>query len=44
MREKLGTIFEKANSANNTDREMEFDLLDGGVDGEYNGIGFVEIS
>ena len=41
---KINNIAKKATSANNGDREMELTSLDGGEDGENNGIDSVEIS
>ena len=37
-------IAKYSNSVNNGTREMKFGAPDGGDDGEYNGVGFVEIS
>ena len=41
---KINNIVKWANSVNNRDRKMECGLLDGGEDGEYNGVHSVETS
>ena len=40
----VNNISKKGNSVSNGVIEIEFGLLDGGKDGEHNGVGFVGIS
>ncbi len=41
---KIKNIAKYANFSNNGLRQMEFSMFGGGEDGEYNGVGFEEIS
>ena len=41
---RMNNVAKWANSSNNGAGEVDYDLLNGGEIGEYNGLGFVHIS